>query len=926
MCLPEPGRLAPGTMVGRFRVEEPLGTGGMGEVYRAWDPTLERSVALKALRPVEAREPGALERFRREALALAQLNHPHVCQVHDWVEGASGTYIAMELVPGRTLDKAAPDLRERDRLGVVRAIAQALEAAHAKGLVHRDLKPANIMVAHREGKDPLVKVLDFGLARLLDPTAPAEAMPTPSAVPNLALLEALGSSSPAQDVDDAATSRHPSHRSRPAQATQGLSGSPSWERLTQAGTFMGSPAYASPEQIQGQAAGPASDVFSLGIVAWELFTGDHPFPGEGRARMQAIVQGDRRTLARRHLPSETRDLLMAMLDPHPFKRPTAAKVAEALDRILKPKRALRWVLATTVTALVLALGINGFLTRGVIADLTRKRPARLVVLPFLNGTGEGRYNGLVHRAFPEDIGAQLAELPQLQVVDQETLARAARTLGLNLALPLDPAARARLAGYLGAALVLRGDVQQRPELGMNYVLEDAAGHVRSQGAVHATGAPMVALQALPTALVAQVRRAVDPLNRARPSSAEGISGNALLAYGQALDLMSKGAYKEALPLMRTAAFQSPFASGPVVGYATCLYRTGDPATDAALRWALNAARLSKDSYREVVTLKALGLREREQGHLEAAATACREGVALAEKGGFGAQRASILSNLGLVLQDQGHLDDAKTCFTQAAEVQRRLPDPQGLANAINNLAVLARKRGAFAEAEANYQESLTLQRAQGNRYGEALALTNLGDLALSQRRFNEARAFLVRADGLYQETGNRTERAVCQLNLGVLDQCLLDFSSAEAAFQTAGHLAEEAQAPPTAALAWFYLANLSRQRGRLDEATGRYTLALRRFQSLGADSEWGECLAGLAECALLRPSPNLKEADRLLKDAALKAKATDPFLLRALWRQARAMGQKDLAGRLLDQARAAAGKDEPEVAQELEALKPSPAR
>src|ERR1035438_3808318 len=167
-----PGRLIlePGTQIGRFKVETLLGSGGMGEVYQAWDSTLERSVALKALRAGGEAEANAPERFRREALALAQLNHPNVCQVHDWVDGPSGTFIAMELVAGRTLDQAAPDLKLREKLQVIRSVAMALEAAHAKGLVHRDLKPGNIMVAPGDADHgPSVKVLDFGLAKLVDP-------------------------------------------------------------------------------------------------------------------------------------------------------------------------------------------------------------------------------------------------------------------------------------------------------------------------------------------------------------------------------------------------------------------------------------------------------------------------------------------------------------------------------------------------------------------------------------------------------------------------------------------------------------------------------------------------------------------------------------------------------------------------------------
>ncbi|HEX7553095.1 MAG TPA: serine/threonine-protein kinase, partial [Geothrix sp.] len=230
-ALPPPAggwNLEPGTPVGRFQVESLLGVGGMGEVYRAWDPTLERSVALKALRSCAASETGAPERFRREALALAQLNHPNVCQVHDWVEGPTGTFIAMELVEGRTLDLAAPELKVREKLQILRCVALALEAAHAKGLVHRDLKPGNIMVAFAKGDpEPRVKVLDFGLARLADPHGPGESQITPPAIPNLALLRALEA---AEADDDSGTQVTAAPRNRMDGAQ--TSGANSWERLT----------------------------------------------------------------------------------------------------------------------------------------------------------------------------------------------------------------------------------------------------------------------------------------------------------------------------------------------------------------------------------------------------------------------------------------------------------------------------------------------------------------------------------------------------------------------------------------------------------------------------------------------------------------------------------------------------------------------
>ena len=233
--------LQAGTQVGRFRVEALLGTGGMGEVYRAWDPTLERSVALKALRAGQDREATAPERFRREALALAQLNHPNVCQVHDWMENPSGTYIAMELIDGRTLDQVAPELTVREKLQVVSAVAHALEAAHAKGLIHRDLKPGNIMV----DEHGLVKVLDFGLAKLTE-------------------------IAPTGEDDDTYTARP----------------------MTEEGKIVGTVAYMSPEQAEGRKVDARSDIFSFGAVLYEMLTGRRAFEGRSQASLIGAILKD----------------------------------------------------------------------------------------------------------------------------------------------------------------------------------------------------------------------------------------------------------------------------------------------------------------------------------------------------------------------------------------------------------------------------------------------------------------------------------------------------------------------------------------------------------------------------------------------------------------------------------------------------------
>ena len=235
--------LSTGDRLGPYAIEAPLGAGGMGEVYRATDTRLDRSVAVKVLTQQVAANPEARERFEREARAVAALSHPHICMLHD-VGTQDGTdYLVMELLGGESaaarLERGALPLDEALSIGI--AIADALDAAHRQGIVHRDLKPGNVMLTP-DG----VKLLDFGLAKL------------------------------------AAGGREPGADEAPTRTAA----------LTGEGTILGTLHYMSPEQLDGKPADARSDVFAFDATLYEMVTGRRAFEGEGQASIISAVIKD----------------------------------------------------------------------------------------------------------------------------------------------------------------------------------------------------------------------------------------------------------------------------------------------------------------------------------------------------------------------------------------------------------------------------------------------------------------------------------------------------------------------------------------------------------------------------------------------------------------------------------------------------------
>ena len=393
-------------MIGRtlahYRITAAIGAGGMSEVYRATDTKLRRDVALKVLPAEMAASPERLERFRREARAVAALNHPHIVTIHSVEEAEGVHFLTMELVDGEPLDRLIPvgGLPANRFFAIAAALAEALTAAHDKGIVHRDLKPANIMVT-RDGR---VKVLDFGLAK-------------------------IGGSGAGPQADSSLPT----------------------EMRTREGVVMGTMPYMSPEQVQGRTLDHRTDLFSLGIILYEMASGERPFQGRSSAELaSAILRDTPRPVGERRtdLPEGLGQVIQHCLEKGAADRfPSAREVRDGLRGVTTEGPQIR---ATAAPASATPVPAAARADEGFW----------VAVLPFKHTGGSADLTALAE-GMSEEIVTGLARFSYLRVI-----------------------ARGSTLRYIH-----QGDVRAvGKELGARYIME---GSLRQSGSVLRVGVQLV---------------------------------------------------------------------------------------------------------------------------------------------------------------------------------------------------------------------------------------------------------------------------------------------------------------------------------------------------------------------------------------------------------------------------------------------------
>ncbi|HKH50026.1 MAG TPA: protein kinase, partial [Thermoanaerobaculia bacterium] len=497
-----------GTTLSHYRIVERLGAGGMGEVYLAEDEKLGRRVALKVLPREVAGNPERLARFRREARTVAALNHPNIVTLHS-VEDARGLpFLTMELVEGVTLqEKIVPGGLPLDELlRLALPLADAVAAAHAQGIAHRDLKPANVMISG----DGRLKVLDFGISK------------------------------PADSLHHAASTS-----------------------ITLDGRVLGTVAYMAPEQLAGHPADCRTDIFSLGIVLFELATGAHPFIAPNAA-----------------LPHRLGRIIHRCLEKDPDLRYQGAReLAEDLRALQGEHEAGRFpslrrrglaVAAGLLLLVAVLAGVSlwtGRAPREVpeAAAPAAPVPARktLAVLHFQNLTGDPQLDWL-RAGLPEMLVTDLSQLPQLEILETDRLAQILAELGEPGDLetrPLSLEQVQKLAQRAALQQVIRGSYTQvKDRVLISFRIEDAAsGHILASDRVQGRGEEQ--LLSLIDELAMAVHR---KLKVARPSAAPAAiqdvttsSVEAWRLYTEALRLTNQAKSSEAVALLEKAVELDP---------------------------------------------------------------------------------------------------------------------------------------------------------------------------------------------------------------------------------------------------------------------------------------------------------------------------------------------------------------------------------
>jgi len=795
-----------------FRVLEEIGAGGMGVVYRAHDEQLDRDVALKVLPSGLLADESARRRFRREALALAKLNHPNVGAVYEFGGQDGVDFLVMELVSGVPLNArlSSGPLPTEEVLRLGTQLAEGLEEAHAQGIIHRDLKPGNLRLT----TDGRLKILDFGLAQWLN--AEADAAPTITAI----------------------TSTHVS----------------------------GTVPYMAPEQLRGQRADERTDVYAVGAVLYEMATGKRPFAGaSGPQLIGAILEApvaSPRSHNRRLSPSLEFVILKAV-EKNPNRRYQSVRDLrvdlERLSQGVAPKsgsRRLRWAAAGSgalllIVGLLAAFNVGGwrerFVPRDSLSGSTAPIKARrsLAVLGFKNLSGKPD-EAWISTALSEMLATEMAAGGHLRTIPGEDVARMKLDLSLTDAETFGRDTLQRIRTHLGSDLVVLGSYLALGDgagrrIRLDFRLQDTvAGEtvatVSRTGTgnellelVSGTGAELrqkLGVEDVPPSHVADVRASLPSNNEAARLYAEGLAKLRVFEGAQARELLEKAVAADPNHALAHSALAAAWSAS---GYDTRAQEQAKQAMDLSANLSREERLSIEGRYRELTRdwpkaieiYKTLwgffpdsldyGLR---LGAAQVSAGVAKEAFAVidgmrrlpppggddaridlaesqaavslgdfkraqdaarrAETKGRGRGAKLVVAQArtaeGLALERLGQLDAATAAFAEAQALFSAAGDTVGAAYAVQMNGNVLSDKGDFAAARSAYSDALAVFRRLGAQQRVASSLNNIGNVYYNQGDLAQARTYYEEVLRIDREVGNKAGLAGALGNMAnVLD-------------------------------------------------------------------------------------------------------------------------------------------------------------
>ena len=865
-----------GETISHYRILAQIGAGGMGVVYKAYDQQLEREVALKLLPQGLLADEAARKRFRKEALALARLNHPNIATIFEFGNEDGLDFLVTEYIPGITLDtklSSGPlNTEEAIRLGV--QLATGLAEAHSQGLIHRDLKPGNLRVA----PDGRLKILDFGLAEL----------------------------APRLRSDDVTASL-----------------------LTRTSQYAGTLPYMAPEQLRGALADARTDIWAAGAVLYEMATGKRPFSESGAPLLiNAILNSDPVPTSQinNKVPRGLDHVVLKALQKDPARRyQTASELRSDLERFMtgtlvlqRPKTRFIWTAA--LGFFVMVFGIAGYFvtrTRSSGGRIAQSRPS-VAVLGF-KSLGSDKQQDWLSMALSEMLTTELAAGDKLRTVPVENVARAKADLALPDAESLSADTLAKVHNILGANLIVLGSyldldgqirvdvrvqnatareivgrfsqvgtetqffdlVRQlgetlRNECGAGEVTPEQAASIRASEPENTEAAKLYAEGLAKLRSFDATRASVLLTLAIQKDSNYALAHHALaevwsqLGYDDKAKAESQRAFELSTALSRRDALgiearfreeAREWTKAVDIYHSLWTVFPDDPEYGLLLADAQVSAGKGQDALSTINGLRKIAAPMRDDPRIDLAEAnsaaslsdymraeaAAERAIRKAGQQGAEGLKAEAMLRQCWALRNLGDPERAKAAGIQAGEILGRVSDLRGEARSLTCVANVLGDQGQLSAAYQMHARALSLVRKIGAQKDIAGALINIGNVQASQQMLDDSTRQYQLALALATSIGDKADALLAQEDLGVNFSLQGDFAAARKSFEDSVRTGEEIGDQAGIAEASINLGSLSYLQADLQNAKRSFQNSIDKASQLQLRSRWATALAGMGD-------------------------------------------------------------------------------